>query len=101
LFVLPTQSENFGVVIAEALAHGCPAIVSKGAPQPELVSQRCGWWIDLTDEALSRTLTEAMTLGDAERRAMGERGRCLIAERYTWQTAAVQMHALYLWLARG
>jgi len=99
LFVLPTHSENFGVVVAEALAHGCPAIVTKHAPWPELISERCGWWIDWGDDALSRALTEAMTLSESERRVMGERGRRLIAERYNWQTTAAQMHKLYLWLS--
>ena len=32
IFVLPTYSENFGMTVAEALAAGVPAIVSKGAP---------------------------------------------------------------------
>lgn len=37
LFILPTFSENFGVVVIEALAHGCPVITTKGAPWSELM----------------------------------------------------------------
>lgn len=39
LFVLPTHSENFGVVIIEALSQGCPVITTKGAPWSELLGR--------------------------------------------------------------
>ena len=40
LFVLPSYTENFGFVVAEALSAGVPAIVSKGAPWQELETRR-------------------------------------------------------------
>jgi len=43
LFVLPTHNENFGIAVAEALAHGVPAVVSTGAPWSGLQNERCGW----------------------------------------------------------
>lgn len=98
LFVLPTHSENFGVVVAEALAHGCPAVVTKGAPWAELVSAQCGWWIDLTEGVLAQTLAQAMKLPTVERRMMGERGQRLMRERYSWNRIAAEMRGVYSWL---
>ena len=43
--VLPTYSENFGMVVAEALACGTPVICSHGAPWSGLCSEKCGWWV--------------------------------------------------------
>jgi len=67
LFILPTQNENFGIVVAEALAAGVPAIVSKGAPWAGLEAERCGWWIDHGFEAIAAALLEATALSASER----------------------------------
>lgn len=97
LFVLPTFSENFGVVVAEALAHGLPVITTRGAPWQDLESYQCGWWIDIGVEPLLSALREAISLSDDERRAMGARG-CEYVRRYEWDTIARQTAEVYRWL---
>ena len=75
LYVLPTHTENFGMTVAEALAHGLPAIVTKGAPWPGLETHDCGWWIDIGVEPLVECLKKAMSSSSEYLSEMGLRGR--------------------------
>lgn len=101
LFVLPTHSENFAMVVAEALAHGCPAIVSRGAPWDGLETQGCGWWVDNDDAALAGALDAAMGLAPDARAAMGEQGRQWMRRDYGWDAVAGRMALAYRWLLEG
>ena len=102
LFVLPTHAENFGLVIAEALAHGIPVITTRNAPWEGIGAHRCGWWIDLKEDALVDTLAHAMSCSPGELRAMGARGHDWISRDYSWDRVAAQMLDVYLWVrARG
>jgi glycosyltransferase involved in cell wall biosynthesis len=101
LFVLPTHSENFGMVVAEALAAGCPAIVSRGAPWQGLESTGSGWWIDLSVHGLAASLARAMAMDTAGLEAMGARGRAWMARDFGWEPAARRMAEAYEWLLRG
>jgi glycosyltransferase involved in cell wall biosynthesis len=102
LYVLPTHAENWGVSIAEALAHGLPAIVGRGAPWSGLETRRCGWWIDSSVDALTGTLETALALSPGELRARGALGREWVEEAFTWRSVADTMRQVYLWtLDRG
>ncbi len=101
LFVFPSFSENFAMVVAEALACEVPVITTKGLPWEDLERQKCGWWIDIGVEPLIEALRDAVGMSDAQRREMGVRGRELIATRYTWDAAAEKMTGVYRWLAGG
>lgn len=99
VFVLPTYSENFGIVVAEALWAGVPVITTKGTPWSELEEYKCGKWIDLPAEgsnpsaweALDEALVSVMAMSDAERGEMGMRGRKLVEEKYTWDAVCKAM----------
>ena len=101
LFVLPTHSENFGVVVAEALAHGLPVITTRGTPWADLETYGCGWWIDIGVQPLVQALREAMALSDDERKEMGVRGQEYV-QRYDWDAIALQTMEVYRWaLGKG
>jgi glycosyltransferase involved in cell wall biosynthesis len=99
LFVLPTYSENFGIVVAEALWAGVPVITTKGTPWSELEEYKCGKWIDLPAEgsnpsawdALDNALAGAMLMSEKELGEMGERGKKLVEEKYAWEAVCGAM----------
>lgn len=98
IFVLPTYSENFGVVVAESLACGTPVITTKGAPWQDLESYECGWWINIGVEALKTALEKAIQTPNEQLAQMGVNGRKLIEKKYSMQAVATQMHRLYQWI---
>lgn len=101
LFVLPTHSENFGMVVAEALAHGCPAVVSRGAPWAGLETERCGWWVEHDVPHLTAALATAMSLPADQLAMMGRNGRAWMERDFSWDSVAQRMEAAYRWLIEG
>lgn len=101
LFVLPTHSENFGIVVAEALAAGVPAITTTGTPWNDLEAHDCGWWVEPAPESIADALAHATALDPEERTEMGSQGRRLVEEQYSWSGVANKMTAAYRWMLTG
>lgn len=92
LFILPTYSENFGMSVAEALAHEVPVLTTTGAPWGLVESERCGWWVPPTIEGVLQGLVAATATDQIELRAMGQRGRDLMQEKFAWDRIAQAVH---------
>ena len=95
LFILPTHSENFGIVVAEALACGTPVITTQGTPWKELESNHCGWWTAIGTEATTKALKDFLQQTETQLEQMGRNGRKLVEEKYSSQKMAYDMVNLY------
>lgn len=95
VFVLPTHSENFGIVVAEALACGTPVITTKGTPWQELETYHSGWWTEIGTQATIKALRSFLSLTEMELKNMGINGRKLIEEKYSAKSMALKMTELY------
>ncbi len=99
LLALPSHSENYGAVVAEALAHGIPALASTGTPWRALENERCGWWVKPDRESLAGALRSILRSDETSLREMGGRGRAYVEQNLSWRTCAQRMAALYRRLA--
>lgn len=101
IFVLPTYSENFGIVVAEALASGTPVITTKGTPWEELNTHNCGWWTEIGTEATTQALEDFLSKSAMSLQQMGLNGRRLVEENYAMPVIAQKMLRLYEWVLHG
>ena len=100
LFVMPSDFENFGSAIAEAMTAGLPVVATKGTPWRSLAESGAGWWVEAEAEALARALSEGLSLSEAERRQMGTRAAGLAAA-FAPDVVAAELIGVYGWLLGG
>lgn len=116
LFCLPSYSENFGMVIAEAMSCGVPALTTTGTPWELLnghvatmgaslevlgCNRRTGWCIELNQENLVKALSEAMSLSPEVLYQMGQKGSELISRNFNYRSVAMKTVRLYEWILKG
>jgi glycosyltransferase involved in cell wall biosynthesis len=92
VLVAPSFTENFAIVVAEALAHGAAVIASTGTPWKEVEQVGCGLWVDNDPASLADAIAKISAMPTAE---MGERGRRWMATDFSWQKSASEMMTLY------
>ncbi len=95
MFILPSYSENFGNVVAEAMAMKCPVIVTPEVGlAPFIVETGAGVVCDGEPPILARAI--CMLHADATlRREMGAKGKEAVTDRLSWDAVAAHMERVY------
>lgn len=90
--VVPSHTESFCMVVAEALAHGVPVIASHGTPWQQVEDEGCGLWVDNRPESLAQAIVAIRSM-DAE--GMGRRGRAWMKQEFSWTAVSAKMLDVY------
>jgi len=97
LFV-PSEMENFGMIVLEALSVGTPVMASLGTPWESLNEENCGWWTDNSPESIASVIDNICSMSKDELRQMGQRGREMVLREYEAGKIASKMMQLYNWI---
>ena len=90
--IVPSFTENFAMVVAEALAYGIPVIASTGTPWKRLPEMGCGLWVDNQPESLAQAIRDISRM---PLREMGLRGREWMQREFAGEIIARKMFAVY------
>jgi glycosyltransferase involved in cell wall biosynthesis len=95
MFVLPSYSENFGNVVAEAMAMACPVVITPEVGLAKLVSAiGAGVVTPGEPRILAQAITE-LHQNELQRKRLGAHGRLAAIDHLSWEGVAGQMEAVY------
>ncbi|MET3516155.1 glycosyltransferase involved in cell wall biosynthesis [Pseudacidovorax sp. 1753] len=95
VFCLPSHQENFGIVVAEALACGRPVLISnKVNIWKEIQADACGIVNEDTAEGTYAGLAKWFLMNDQERVAMGRRASATFVRRFEIKSVASSLLAV-------
>jgi glycosyltransferase involved in cell wall biosynthesis len=93
-YVLPSVEEGLSITVLEALACGCPVVISPACNMPCVAESGAGIVVEPEEEHIARALQDILG-NEALRKSMSKSARALAVRRFSIDTVARQMVALY------
>ena len=100
-FILASLSEGAPMSVLEAWAHGLPVLMTPQCNLPEGFKAGAALKIEANRSSIANGLCDLMSMSDHDLSVMGENGRRLVLDKFTWQKVATRMKEVYDWLLGG
>ncbi len=100
-FILPSLSEGLPMAVLEAWSYAKPVLMTPECNLPEGFEANAALRIGTTPEEIAAGLKVLREMSDDDRSQMGNRGRALVATRFSWPRIGEQMRAVYEWVLGG
>ena len=95
VLVLPTYSENFGLVIAEAMSASVPVITTNTTPWQILTDSGCGWCVPVGVEHIAGALADFASLSADELQQKGRNAFSVICREYSLGMMGEKLMSFY------
>jgi len=100
-FILPSLSEGLPMTVLEAWAHAKPVLMTLECNLPEGFAAGAALQIGTGPEEIAAGLKQLTEMSDDDRTAMGNRGRTLVATKFSWPEIGERMRSVYEWVLGG
>jgi glycosyltransferase involved in cell wall biosynthesis len=101
MFILPSYSENFGNVVAEAMAVACPVVVTKEVGLASLVLETGAGVVADGEPALLAKAINELRSDEVRRKRYGLAGQRTVNAKLSWGAAAAQLAQVYQSVIQG
>jgi len=99
--ILPSYSEGLPMSVLEGWSHGIAVLMTPECNLPEGFNADAAIRIETNPENMKLGFESLLSMSSRDLSAMGERGRRLVAERFTWESVAERMRQVYDWVLGG
>lgn len=95
VLVLPTYSENFGLVVAEAMSASIPVITTNTTPWQILTDTDSGWCVPVGAEQIADALTDLASLSADDLQQKGRNAFAVISREYSLEMMGDKLMSFY------
>ena len=100
-FILPSFSEGLPMSVLEAWSYRLPVLMTEHCNLPEGFTADAALRIGTDVESIAEGMRLLLRSPISDLRSLGDHGRQLVSERFTWPQVAAQMKQVYEWMLGG